>query len=105
MRPGDGALEFRNTSMAEFADRLGQRPIGVDRPVLDETGLTGRYDFSLRFARNAADLKSALEDVDRGTGQSIFTVVLEQLGLKLEARKAVLPILAVEHATKIPSEN
>ncbi len=105
MTPSDGALEFRNTSMAEFAEMLAKRPLAVDRPVVDETGLAGGFDFSLKFANNGADLKGALEDIDRGTGQSIFTVVREQLGLKLESRKAALPALFVENAVKIPSAN
>ena len=105
MHPGDGALEFRNTSMAQLAEQLAKRPLIVDRPVVDETGLTGGYDFSLKFANNAAELKGALEDVDRGTGQSIAGVLLEQLGLKLEPEKASLPILVVERAVENPGEN
>ena len=90
MRPGDGALEFRNTSMEDLADRLASRPLRVDRPVLDKTGLKGGYDFSLRFADSADGLKSSLEETDRGTGQSIFSVIQGQLGLKLEPQKASL---------------
>jgi len=105
MRPGDGALEFRNTSMAELAERLASRPLSVDRPVVDKTGLAGGYDFSLKFADSAEHLKGALEDVDRGTGPSIFSVIQEQLGLKLEAQKAELPVVVVERAVKNPGEN
>lgn len=107
MLPGDGALEFRNTSMAGLADRLARRPLAVDRPVIDQTGLTGTYDFALRFADNAAGLKSALEEVDRGTGQgeSIFSVLQAQLGLKLEPRKASLPTLVVQSVVASPGEN
>jgi uncharacterized protein (TIGR03435 family) len=105
MRPGDGVLEFRNTSMPELAERLAKRPLSVDRPVVDKTNLTGGYDFSLKFAGSAAGLKSALEDIDRGTGQSLFTVLQEQLGLKLEPQRAALPVLVVEHAKESPGEN
>jgi uncharacterized protein (TIGR03435 family) len=105
MRPGDGALEFRNTSMAELAERLASRPLSVDRPVVDKTGLTGGFDFSLKFADNAEHLKGALEDVDRGTGPSLFSVIQEQLGLKLDAQKAELPVVVVERAVKNPGEN
>jgi len=105
MRPGDGALEFHNTSMAEFAERLAKRPLIVDRPVVDKTGLTGGYDFSLKFADSAAALKGALEEIDRGTGQSIAGLLQEQLGLKLEAQRAALPFLVVDHAVENPGEN
>lgn len=105
MRPGEGVLEFHNVSMADFAERLASRPLSVDRPVVEKTGLPGGYDFSLRFAENAASLKSALEEIDRGGGQSIFTAIQEQLGLKLEAQKAALPVFVVEHAEEFPGEN
>ena len=105
MRPGDGALEFHNTSMAELTERLASRPLSVDRPVVDKTGLSGGFDFSLKFADNAAGLKSTLEDVDRGSGPSIFSVIQEQLGLKLEAQKAELPVVVVERAVENPGEN
>jgi uncharacterized protein (TIGR03435 family) len=105
MLPGDGALVFRNTSMDQLAGRLASRPLSVDRPVLDKTALSGEYDFSLRFADNAAGLKSALEDVDRGNGQSIFSALRQQLGLKLEPRKASLPVVVIEHAVEVPGEN
>jgi len=105
MRPGEGALEFRNTSMGAFAERLAKRPLSVDRPVVDRTGLSGAYDFSLRFANNAAELKGALEDIDRGKGESLFSVIREQLGLKLEPEKAALRAIVVESATETPKEN
>ena len=105
MRPDDGALEFRNTSMAELAERLASRPLSVDRPVVDKTGLTGGFDFSLKFADSAEHLKSTLEDVDRGTGPSLFSVIQDQLGLKLDAQKAELPVVVVERAVENPGEN
>ncbi len=105
MRPGEGVLEFRNISMSDFSERLARRPISVDRPVVDKTGLTGGYDFELRFANSAAGLKSALEDIDRGTGQSIFTVLREQLGLRLESQREPLPVLVVESVSENPTEN
>jgi len=72
---------------------------------VDKTGLSGGFDFSLKFADNAAGLKSTLEDVDRGSGPSIFSVIQEQLGLKLEAQKAELPVVVVERAVENPGEN
>jgi uncharacterized protein (TIGR03435 family) len=50
-------------------------------------------------------LKGALEDVDRGTGPSLFSVIQEQLGLKLQPQKAELPVVVVEHAVENPGEN
>jgi uncharacterized protein (TIGR03435 family) len=105
MQPGDGALEFHNTSMTEFAERLGKRPLAVDRPVLDKTLLSGEYDFSLKFADNSAGLKGALEDIDRGGGASIFGIIQEQLGLRLRPQKAALRSLTIVRAVMNPGEN
>ncbi|HEV2645001.1 MAG TPA: TIGR03435 family protein [Acidobacteriaceae bacterium] len=69
----------------------------LDRPVVDRTGLTGRYDFTLRFAPGP----SAQEDSDAA---SIFTAVEEQLGLKLEPSRAPLDVLVIDHIEK-PSAN
>jgi uncharacterized protein (TIGR03435 family) len=66
----------------------------LDRPVIDKTGITGRFDFTLEFARNMAD----------DTGTSIFTAVQEQLGLKLVPDKGPVQVLVIDHVEK-PSEN
>ena len=74
----------------------------MDRPVLDETGLKGVYDFTvdtsgLGFAGREpeGDLK----------GPSIFTAVQNDLGLKLEARKQPVQVLVIDSVNKIPTEN
>ncbi len=98
MRPGEGVLTFQKISMPEFADRLSARPFSIDRPVVDRTGINGVYDFDLKLADNAAELKRSLE---RNDGPSIFDVVQQQLGLKLEPQKGLLDNLIIEHAEKI----
>ncbi len=87
----DGRIEFGHRSMGEFALFLSpQSPNSpTDRPVLDQTGLHGFYDFTL--------------DWGFGDGSSIFPAVA-QLGLRLEPRKAPVPYLVVDHAEK-PAEN
>jgi uncharacterized protein (TIGR03435 family) len=90
----DGGFIFANTSMTEFAEQLSQlRPIGL--PVLDRTGIKGVYDITL---------KSAASAILQADGPSLFTLIQEQLGLKLIAAKDVIPILIVDHAEE-PSEN
>jgi uncharacterized protein (TIGR03435 family) len=69
----------------------------VEAPVVDKTGLTGTYNYTLQFGRewSANDPES---------WPSIFTAVQEQLGLKLEALHESVPNLVIDHITK-PTEN
>ena len=83
------------------------------RTVIDKTGLTGNYDFTLELparqgpmamqkpsGSDAAGADSAPEDA----GPSIFTLVQDQLGLKLESTKAPLSVVFIDHVEQ-PSEN
>jgi len=75
----------------------------VDRPVVDNTGLTGTYD--IKFEATPAFRLNRNPDQPSEPGDiSAFTAVQEQLGLKLEARKAKIEVLVVDHVEK-PSEN
>jgi uncharacterized protein (TIGR03435 family) len=69
----------------------------LDRPVVDKTGLTGNYDFALKFTPAAA-AGSDSED------PSIFTAIQEQLGLRLEPARAPIDVLIVDHVEQ-PSGN
>jgi uncharacterized protein (TIGR03435 family) len=69
-------------------------------PVLDKTGLTGFYQFDLRYAN---EVSPAPEETP--AGPSIFTAVQEQLGLKLESKKGPVEVLVIDHAEKVPLEN
>jgi uncharacterized protein (TIGR03435 family) len=68
-----------------------------DRPVVDMTGLTGLYDFTIEWITRG-------ESVNGSDGPTIFTAV-EQLGLKLEPRKQSMDIIIVDHAEEKPVEN
>ncbi|HWE51355.1 MAG TPA: TIGR03435 family protein [Bryobacteraceae bacterium] len=70
----------------------------LGRPVLDHTGLTGKYDINLRWTPDDGEQKT---DPSR---PSLFTAVQEQLGLKLESQKGPVEILIVDRAER-PSEN
>lgn len=64
------------------------------RQVIDETGLTGKYDFQLVFAPDLGEIE----------GPSLFTALQEQLGLKLESKKGPVEVIVIDGAEK-PSEN
>jgi uncharacterized protein (TIGR03435 family) len=85
-------------TMEELARHLGG---GLDRPAVDQSGLTGTFDIKLIYTpefRRSSRPEPDLSDI------SIFTAVQDQLGLKLEPRKAMMGILVVAHVEK-PSEN
>ena len=86
-------------SMDDVAGSI-QSAFGVDRPVLDKTGLTGEYTVKLE-----ATPEYVLSRGDPQTGDvSVFRAVQEQLGLKLESQKADIEVLIVDHIDK-PTEN
>lgn len=97
---GDGhvvTLTATCIDMEGFAAFLAKR---TKMPVSDQTGVKGAYTFSLQWTPD--DLKS--ESSDRPALPSLFTVLDEQLGLKLEPRKAMVDILVVDSAER-PTEN
>ena len=71
-----------------------------DRPLINKTGLAGRFDFHLEFAID--DVRAAASS--DAAGASIFTAVQQQLGLKLEATKGPAELLVIDHIER-PSEN
>jgi uncharacterized protein (TIGR03435 family) len=71
----------------------------VDRPVEDETGLNGKYDFTLKWINNRGRRS------DDDYGPTIFEALQAQLGLKLESKKAMVDTLVVDHIDKTPAEN
>jgi len=73
----------------------------LDRPVVDQTGLKGTYDIKMTYTPNIPSNRASEPGPD---DISVFTAVEVQLGLKLEAQKAKLEVLVVEHVEK-PSEN
>jgi uncharacterized protein (TIGR03435 family) len=83
------------TSMPQFAEFLARK---LDRLVVDETGLSGVFEIVLDAA------PYSLDGSQDAAGPSVFTAIQEQLGLKLEARKAPVEILVVDRAER-PSEN
>jgi len=94
-------MKGTHVTMDELAASLGNR---VGRPVIDKTGLSGKFDFELSWV---ADLTLATGTPDPGadvSGPSIFTALQEQLGLRLDSQKGPIEMLLIDHAEK-PTEN
>jgi uncharacterized protein (TIGR03435 family) len=86
---------YTNNSMGDFVKQLQG---WTDRPMVDRTGLTGRYDFKLRWTTDQT--RATVPDAPPG----LFTAIQEQLGLKLEPVKAPADVLVIDHVER-PSAN
>ena len=93
---GDRLLKFTNVSMDDFALMMLYE---VDKPLLNRTGLKGRYDFELRFTKDELPAGA-----NGGTAPGLFTAIQEELGLKLEAVKGAVDVLVVDSVQR-PSAN
>jgi uncharacterized protein (TIGR03435 family) len=92
-----GNFGATNATIADVADALGY--VVVDRPVVDQTGLTGRFDLRLTWTPDGAP---ATESAD--APPDLFTAIQQELGLKLESTKAPVDVLVIDHLER-PSEN
>jgi bla regulator protein blaR1 len=102
---GPGGIIARGITIQRLAENLSGLPglTNIDRIVLDRTGLTGTYDFELKWTTRppgvppgpgAPPAAAALDDV------SSFTALQDQLGLKLEPQRAPLPVLVIDSAER-----
>jgi bla regulator protein blaR1 len=95
----------RNTTMEWIAASLASLPGGLDRPVVDRTGLTGRYDFTIEWTADANTPGTSTSEAQLDPQAATFLeAVKEQLGLKLEPVKAPLNVLVIDRVER-PSEN
>ncbi len=87
--PEEGKLIGQGVSVSSLVRSLSQKLGG--RIVVDKTGLTGDYDFTLQWTREENQA-------------ALLTAIQEQLGLKLETQKLPIDVLVIDHA-EMPSEN
>jgi uncharacterized protein (TIGR03435 family) len=103
---GLGVLPARNANMLDFAGLL--QTAVLDRPVVDRTGLAGRFDFTLTWTPDETQFGGLGIKVpppaEGAAAPGLFTAVQEQLGLKLDSIKAPVDVLVVDRVEK-PTEN
>jgi uncharacterized protein (TIGR03435 family) len=119
---GNARMTVGRQSMSGLAEILSSQ---LDLPVVDMTGLTGKYDFTLYFSpEGLAGMRlpggpppNAPPPGEGGPGMpmagtpdgssspDLFTALQEQLGLKLEQRKGPVEMLVIDHLEKVPIEN
>jgi uncharacterized protein (TIGR03435 family) len=101
IKRGNGEILSKGTQMGNFIRFLA---VDLRRPVTDETGLTGTYAFDLKWAPDRPANAEPGAVASEPAGPSIFTAIEEQLGLRLESRKAPVETLIIERVEKA-SEN
>ena len=103
-----GEMIFANNSpIPAFTSFL--QSLVLDRPVVDQTGLTGRYDLTVTFTPDDSLFHGhppAFPKLADGVepAPSLFEAIQQQLGLKLTPEKALVDVLAIDHVEK-PSAN
>lgn len=100
------ATVMEMTAKGQTLDALMQQPFfGIGSPMVNKTGLTGKYDFVLDWTpdrdASAASAMDAPNDVD---APSLFIALQEQLGLKLVLTKGPVEVVVIDHI-EMPSEN
>jgi uncharacterized protein (TIGR03435 family) len=98
--PRPGLLPARNATMTDFAQVM--QTAVFDRPVVDQTGIEGRYDFTLDWTPDEFQFTSfgprpQLPDTGK---PNIFQAFQEQLGLKLDSTRAPADVLVIDKAEK-----
>ena len=107
---GPGSIGVRNSTMAEFCEFLQSRIL--ERPVVDRTALTDRYDFTLQWTPDQAPAPNAggaappaaPVAIAADAPPDLFGAMQQQLGLRLESGKAPVEVLVVDKVQR-PSEN
>jgi uncharacterized protein (TIGR03435 family) len=113
-RPGAGMMHMEAGKITAqgvpLASLIGFLSRQVGRPVIDKTGLTGKYDFTFEWRPDQSATVKALEGgadaaaPPEPSGPSIFTALQEQLGLKLESQKGPVEFVVIDHV-EMPSQN
>jgi len=103
-----GTLHVMNATLQNFTS-LMQSTV-LDRPVVDKTGLTGRWNFTLKWTPDESQFTGMGIKVpppaadDANAPPPLFTAIQEQLDLKLEAQRTQVPVLVIDHVDH-PSPN
>jgi len=102
--PARGRFRGRNATMAEFA---GELQAVLDRPVVDKTGISGRYNVDLNWTLDdfqVARFSGFPAPSDRTEVPDLFTAIQEQLGLRLESTRGSVEVMVIDHVER-PTEN
>ena len=100
----DGQVAAQGLPMADLAQALSRR---LGRQVIDQTGLKGNYDFTLRWpaaesqaASKGAEGQPGTESAPDANNPSVLTALQEQLGLELQPQNRSMDLLVIDHVEK-----
>jgi uncharacterized protein (TIGR03435 family) len=103
IRGGNGNVTYVNITMQDIARSLANDP-AVTRPVVDHTGLAGRYDLHIEFVPALIDSPnsdgSQVANANADSGPSLFTALIEQAGLKLQAERGQVQFIVIDHVER-----
>ena len=116
MGPSGMRMKTPSITLAGLAEALSRFS---ERPVVDQTGIEGRFDFDLEFMpERTAGLRKMggmpppptaptgdARGPDGGDSAPTIYEAVQRYGLKLEPRKAPMPVLVIDHIEKAPTEN
>ncbi len=98
-KDGQTAVQFTHYTIPEFADALMN--FIQDRQIVDETGLTGRFNFALVIPTNTAYGRQGPDDMDRATA---YFDAVQPLGFKLVRKRSSLEVIVISNLDR-PSAN
>jgi len=101
---GRGQMEGKRATTAMLSSVFDSQPEIGGRLILDKTGLTGKYDFTLKWTPDAGIATGDAGAPADPSVPGLFTAMQEQLGLKLDATKGPVDTIVIDSAEK-PSEN
>ena len=106
----DGPPDFRGASGVMIAQRMAMSDLAkmltmsFRRPVVDATGLKGRYDFRIDGTRYLQPADGTAPSQAELAG-AVISALREELGIQVEDRKALVDTLVVETAERVPTDN
>ena len=107
IRGGNGNVTYVSVTMQQIASSLANYPV-VSRPVMDRTGLQGKYDlhmeFTPAFIASPNGDGSQVANPAADSGPNLFTALVEQAGLKLQGEKGMVEFLVIDRAER-PTED
>jgi uncharacterized protein (TIGR03435 family) len=87
----------QHAPVSQLVDLLGNL---LRAPIVDETGLKGKYDIVIKIDKYIPDPATPVDILS-----TVLTAIQQELGLKLDQRKMALDLVVVDRAEKVPAEN